>query len=272
VISDRDECGLAINRTGIETLYGAHGEHAVQSLRALVGKTLFDCAEWGILSTDPLERSIGIACLSALSQKFLSCSKVRKRGYISHCWKTSEDFVKDFPPVTRIIHPEETVAVIGNGSQVVPLQNTCRKLQVISLVPKETFESIVIDEESVTLPAAIEYYTPDDSEKVLGAADIVLLNTATLVDNSFERYLHEAKNARLIGMFGLGSSLIPDAFFERGVGMFSSFRIIDPASFATAIKNDYDIECSMKIAQKEYLMMRQGSAFQAPDHGSHPAC
>jgi len=270
ITSDLNECGLAINRTGIDTFYGMHGKQAIQTLRTLVGKPLFDCAEWGILSTDPLERSIGIACLSALSQKFLSCSGVRKRGYISQCWKTNEDFVKNFPPVSRIINPEEIVAVVGNGSQIIPLHNKCRKLQVISPAPRVTFESVVIDKESVILPTAIEYYAPDDSEKILGAADIVFLSTATLVDNSFEKYLKEAKNARLIGMYGLGSSLIPDAFFERGIGMFSSFRIIDPTTFATAMENDYDMECSMKIAQKEYLMMRQDTAFRAPDHGIHP--
>lgn len=272
ITSDKNECGLAINRTGVDTFYGTHGKKAIRTLRTRIGKPLFDCAEWGILSTDPLERSIGIACLSALSQKFLSCSGVRKRGYISQCWKTNEDFVKDFPPVSRIIHPEEIVAVVGNGCQIIPLHNKCRKLQVISLAPGETFESVVIDKESVGIPAAIEYYAPNDSEKILGAADIVFLNTATLVDNSFEKYINEAKNARLIGMYGLGTSLIPDAFFERGIGMFSSFRIIDSTSFATAMKNEYDMECSMKIAQKEYLMMRQDIAFRVPDHSIHPGC
>lgn len=228
----------------------------LRTLRSYIGKPLFDIAEWGILSQEPMKRSIGIACMSALSQRFLGCNGIRRRGFISQCWKNSEKFVQDFPAISHVINPDETVAVVGYGSQIAPLNTWCRKLSVIQLRPPETFESVIIDEECVSLPTAIEYHPPQETANVLGTADVVLLSTSTLVDNSFELYVNAAKNARLIGIFGLGSSLIPDSFFERGVDFFSSFRIIDSESFAAAMEHDYDMEYSMQNSQKQYLMMR----------------
>ncbi|MCX6689150.1 MAG: DUF364 domain-containing protein [Methanoregula sp.] len=262
VIGSRNECGIAINSVDINTLYGTQGEPTIQTLRTFLGKHLFTLAEQGIQSQDPLERSIGIACMSALSQKFLGCTGTRRRGYLSQCWKTGDEFVRDFPTMSHVITPDETVAVVGYESQITPLRTWCRKLHVIHVNPPETLESVLIDNECADLPSAIEYHASGDSERILAAADVVLLSTSTLVDNSFERHMRSAKNARLIGMFGLGSSLIPDAFFERGVDMFSSFRIIDPESFVIAMENDYDMEHSMKTAQKQYLMMRPDVVFR----------
>jgi len=261
VIGARNECGLAINSAGVGSIYGKQGEPDLKTLRTFIGKPLFDIAEWGILSQEPLKRSIGIACMSALSQKFLGCNGIRKRGFMSQCWKAGGEFVQDYPALSHIINLDETVAVVGYGSQITPLNTWCRKLHVIDIRPPETFESVIIDEECVDLPTAIEYHPPHDTANILGAADVVLISTSTLVDNSFELYVDAAKNARLIGIFGLGSSLIPDAFFERGVDIFSSFRIIDPVSFAMAMETDYDMEYSMKNSQKQYLMMRPSADF-----------
>jgi uncharacterized protein (DUF4213/DUF364 family) len=261
VIGARNECGLAINSAGVGSIYGKQGEPDLRTLRSFIGTPLFDIAEWGILSQEPLKRSIGIACMSALSQRFLGCNGIRKRGFISQCWKAGEEFVQDFPAISHIINLDETVAVVGYGSQIPPLNTWCRKLHVLDVRPPETFESVIIDKECVSLPTAIEYHPPHDTTNILGTADVVLLSTSTLVDNSFELYVDAAKNARLIGIFGLGSSLIPDAFFERGVDFFSSFRIIDPISFATALETDYDMEYSMKNSQKQYLMMRPDANF-----------
>jgi len=261
VIGSRDECGIATNSIDINTFYGRSGEPAIRALRTLIGKPLFTLAEEGILSDDPLERSIGIACMSALSQKFLGCNGIRRRGYLSQCWKTGDEFVQDFPVFSRVITPDQTVAVVGYGRQIAPVHAWCRKLHIIQVNPLETLESVLIDDECNDLPSAIEYHTPDESERVLGAADVVLMSTSTLVDNTFEQHIRSAKNARLIGMYGIGSSLIPDAFFERGVDMFSSFRIINPLSFNNAMENDYDMEHSMNITQKQYLMMRPDADF-----------
>jgi uncharacterized protein (DUF4213/DUF364 family) len=199
--------------------------------------------------------------MSALSQKFLGCNGIRRRGYLSQCWKTGDEFIQDFPAISQVITPDQTVVVVGYGSQIAPIHTCCRKIHVIHINPPETLESVLIDDECTGLPSVVEYHSPDDSKRILGAADVVLLSTSTLVDNSFDRHIKAAKNARVIGMYGIGSSLIPDAFFEYGVDMFSSFRIINPLSFNNAMENDYDMEHCMKITQKQYLMMRPNADF-----------
>jgi len=254
--SSRDECGIATNFTGTNSFYGTDGQKLIPYLHSCIGKPLFDLAETGIASQDLLKRAIGIAALSALSQKFLGCNGIRKRGYLSECWKTNDEFVQNYPAISHIVNLDEIVAVTGYGNQISALHTWCRELHVINLNFPETFETITIDKENYRLPNNIVYHTEPGSEKIFGSADIVLLSTSTLVDNSFSRLLSVAKNARLVGIYGTGASLIPDAFFDAGVDLFSSFRIVDPVTFSNGMKNDYDMEYSMKNTQKQYLMMR----------------
>ncbi|MEN6397267.1 MAG: DUF364 domain-containing protein [Methanoregula sp.] len=254
--SSHNECGIATNFIGTNSFYGNDEENTITYLNSCIGKPLFDLAKMGIASQDLLKRAIGIAALSALSQKFLGCNGIRKRGYLSECWKTNDEFVQDYPAISHIVNLDDIVAVVGYGSQISSLHSWCRELHILSLRFPETFESVTIDEENSTLPENIVYHTQSESETVLSSADVVFISTSTLVDNSFSHFLHAAKNARLIGLYGVGASLIPDAFFDEGVDLFSSFRIVDPVSFCTGMKNDYDMECSMKNTQKQYLMMR----------------
>ncbi|MFA7694514.1 MAG: DUF364 domain-containing protein [Methanoregula sp.] len=256
ITGSHDECGIATNCAGINAFYGIQGRDVIPDLHTFIGKPLFDLAETGIVSQDLQKRAIGIAALSALSQKFLGCNGVRKRGYHSECWKSSDEFVQNYPAISHIVNLDDIVAVVGYGNQVSSLHSWCRELHVINLRFPETFETIIIDKENGTLPGNIIYHQQSEFETTLGSADVVLLGTSTLVDNSFGRLLHAAKNARLIGIYGLGASLIPDAFFDDGVDLFSSFRIVNPQEFSTGMKNDYDMEYSMKNAQKQYMMMR----------------
>ncbi|MFA5331881.1 MAG: DUF364 domain-containing protein [Methanoregula sp.] len=265
VAGSRDECGLAINCAGIGCIYGTEGEQRLLNAKSHLGTPLFDLAETGIAAEDPLTRSMGIAALSALSQKFLGCRGIRNRGFLSQCWKTGDEFIRNYPAISHVINLDDTVAVAGYGGQVIPLHNWCRRLHVVHLNLPETFESVVIDKESTNLPTNIEWHPDGSEELVIGRADVVLLSTSTLVDNSFSRLMAAAKNARLIGIYGLGSSLVPDAFFERGIDLFSSFRITEPGPFIVGMENDYDMESSMKAAQKQYLMMRPEA-----DIGSSP--
>ncbi|MFA6363691.1 Rossmann-like domain-containing protein [Methanoregula sp.] len=256
ITSSHNECGIATNCVGINTMYGTEGQKAITNLHSCIGKPLFDLAKTGIESQDLHKRALGIAALSALSQKFLGCNGIRKRGYLSECWKASDEFVQDYPAISHIVNLDDIVAIAGYGSQISSLHAWCRELHVINLRFPETFETVTIDKENSTMPGNIVCHTQPESEKILGNADVVLLSTSTLVDNSFSRLLHAAKNARLVGIYGVGASLIPDAFFDEGVDLFSSFRIVDPVAFCVGMKNDNDMDYSMMNAQKQYLMMR----------------
>jgi uncharacterized protein (DUF4213/DUF364 family) len=127
----------------------------------------------------------------------------------------------------------------------------------------------MVDREHDGLPKNIISPAQPGNEIAIGRADVVFLSTSTIVDNSFSRLLHAARNARLIGVFGLGGSLIPDAFFDAGIDFYASYRITDPVEFVNGMKNDHDMEYSMGYTQKQYLMMRKQAGDQAfPVSGS----
>ena len=75
VLGSNNECGVAANFTGIHAAHETRAEN--QKFLDLIGKTLFEIADQGIHATDCMERSVGVAALSALSQQYLGCSSVR---------------------------------------------------------------------------------------------------------------------------------------------------------------------------------------------------
>ncbi len=85
VLGSNDECGVAANFTGIHA-----GRTENQKFLDLIGKSLFEIANWGIHSGDLMERSVGIAALMctlpATYRKFIGtgpgipCPGLDKRG------------------------------------------------------------------------------------------------------------------------------------------------------------------------------------------------
>ena len=63
-------------------------------------------------------------------------------------------------------------------------------------------------------------------------------------------------NARLVGLYGPGGSLIPDEFFNRDIDFITSFHITDPVRFSDDMINDHDMEFSIRTTQKQYMFMR----------------
>ena len=92
----------------------------------MIHQPLFEVAATGIQSGNLLERSLGIAALSALSQKFFSCSSVRKRRYLSECWKATDPFTREYPALSRFVSMDDVVVIVGQGAEIRDLRGRCR--------------------------------------------------------------------------------------------------------------------------------------------------
>jgi uncharacterized protein (DUF4213/DUF364 family) len=254
VLGSNNECGIAANLTGIS---GPNRDRAENSrFMSLIGKPLFEIADKGIRATDLQERSIGIAAMNALSQQYLGSSSIRNRGFLAQSWIPGDKLVQRYPNIARLVTKNDTVAVIGYENEVRHLRGRCRNLHVTDIRPKETFETMIIDRSIMYGPRAIIVHSGKESEQVLSAADVVFINASTLVNGTFENLIQYTGRARLVGIYGFGGSLIPDAFFEKDIDFITSFRISDPGRFSDDMINDHDMDYSIRTTQKQFMFMR----------------
>jgi uncharacterized protein len=251
VLGSNDECGLAANFMGI------HADGAEnQKFLGLIGKPLFEIANWGIHSTNLMERSLGVAALSALSQQHLGSSSVRDRGFLAQGWMSGDKLIHHYPTISRLVNRKDIVVVVGYGNEVRQFRGRCRELHVTDIRPKETFETVIIENCITHGPRDIIVHSAIENEQVLKIADVVIITGSTLVNNTFEDLMSYTGNARLVGLYGPGASLIPDEFFNRDIDFITSFHIADPVRFSDDMINDHDMEFSIRTTQKQYMFMR----------------
>jgi uncharacterized protein (DUF4213/DUF364 family) len=115
---------------------------------------------------------------------------------------------------------------------------------------------MIIDKSITHGPRDIIVHSANENEHVLKIADVVIITASTLVNNTFEGLVNYTTNARLVGLYGPGGSLIPDEFLNRDIDFITSFHISDPVRFADDMINDYDMEFSIRATQKQYMFMR----------------
>lgn len=82
----------------------------------------------------------------------------------------------------------------------------------------------------------------------------MIITASTLVNGTFAEVMGYASKARLVGLYGPSASLLPDVFFEQGVGAVFSFRVTDPKAFVHDTMNDIDMEAAIKERQMPYLL------------------
>jgi uncharacterized protein (DUF4213/DUF364 family) len=256
VLGSNDECGMARSFTGIHTIFGEPAIPETRKFLNLMGKSLFEIADWGIHSTDLQERSIGIATMNALSQPFLGSSSVVNRGFLAQSWIPGDKLIQQYPTISRLVTKKDIVVVAGYGNEVRNLRNKCRELHVMDIHSKETFGTVIIDKGITYGPKDFTIHSEKENEKVLGIADVVVISASTLVNNTFDEIMKFSIKAHLIGIYGPGGSLIPDVFFERGIDFITSFHIADPSRFSDDMINDHDTDFCVRTAQTQYMLMR----------------
>jgi len=254
LLGSNNECGMAENFSGIP---GASGDRA-ENIRFLnlIGKSLFEIADWGIHSANLLERSLGIAAINALSQPYLASSLIRDRGFLAQCWITGDKLVQRYPTISRLVTKNDIVAVIGYGNEVRNLRGRCRELHVTDIRPRETFETVIFDKTIMYGPRDVNVHSGRENEQVLNEADVVFIAASTLVNGTFGNIMRWTCKARLVGIYGVGGSLIPDAFFENGIDFITSFRISDPARFSDDMINEHNMDDTIRTTQTQFMFMR----------------
>lgn len=266
VIGSQSECGIAGHFSENPELYTNRNHPEILRLQGMVGKPLFEIAEQGINSENMQDRSLAIAAMSALSQQFLGCSAIRKRGYLAQCWMATDSIVQQYPMISRLITKDDVVAVVGYDNLAQSLRGHCRELHVVDKNPPETFRTVLIDHTVTYGPLDIHIHTTNEMQDILGLADVVLLPASSLVDDTFRKLVNYTHHARLVGLYGMSGSLIPDEFFMQGVDFITSFRINNPPRFIESIQYDTDMAYVVRMTQRHYLVMRPDA-----DPGRPPA-
>jgi hypothetical protein len=257
------ECGIAPYYGDVPGRGPDTPAQVLKQVQSLVGMPLLVLPDLKLSLNAVLDSSIKLAVLCALSQPFLGCPSIRKTGWQAECWRAGDPFIQDNPVLSRLIRPDDIVAVAGPHTGCRGLWEICRELHMLTPDPATEPETFEVSANVSAGPTRIHRHSFEDQQEVLGNADVVLLPSSTLVNGTFERFLGYAKNARLTGLVGTGASLVPDAFFSRGIDFIQSCRTVDTRRFIDTFMNDPDPVPGLCNFQKEYLFARQ-------DRGSSP--
>lgn len=156
----------------------------------------------------PLEKAMGIAVLNALSA---SCwRKVPPRGY-------AVAFGTD--PVDDLNIPDGArVVVIG---ALVPYFKMLKaRRQPFHILEKDT--RTLKDEE-------IPYFVPPErAGEVISQADYLIITGTTVLNDTLEGILAQVRPQATVVVVGPTASMLPEAFFQRGVNAIGSIAVTNP--------------------------------------------
>ncbi len=159
---------------------------------------------WG---GNPLKKTMGIAVLNALS---------------ALCWKKQ-------PPATYKIRTgadalDET-AIPDEGYVVVvgALIPTIRKLKQRG----KPFGILELDPSTLKNDEMEFYISPEQAPEMVSRADLLVVTGTTLINDTLEGLLHTRHPGSRVVVVGPTASMIPDAFFRRGVCTLGGVMVTD---------------------------------------------
>lgn len=162
-----------------------------------------------------LERVLGIATLNALAQLAAesrvpaSCEEVEGLDAFA----------------AAEVQPNETVVVIGAFGPFL------RRLRAIGA------RHVVLEKDPTLLkPHELPYYRPaHQALDVVPHADVLFITGATLANETFGGLIALARPAARLILVGPTVPIIPDAFFDCGVGIVAGVKVNDPDAFMDVI-------------------------------------
>jgi len=173
----------------------------------LRGRNAVEVAEEA-LSGSSLQRAVGIAVINALSNDYLA--QGQSPGYVV---KSGAD------PLDELTLPEDAyVVVVGALAPYLKMLKTRGK------------PFCVLEQDPATLkPDEMAFYAPAEqvSEKV-PHADVLIVTGTTLINGTLEGLLTLARRDAQVAVVGPTASMLPDAFFRRGVYAVGGVRVSDP--------------------------------------------
>ncbi len=186
-------------------------------------------------SLDPnvLKSAIGIATLNGLSQ-----------------WIIESENPKDYQLVVDkdgfdLLHiqPRETVSLIGAfGPYIRRLKAMGNPFYIIEKNP------------SALRPEEIKYFKPDSELKTaIENSQVVIITGTAIVNHTIDSVLSWISNEKRTAIIGPTASLLPDAFFTKGVRVMAGIRILNSDRMLKLLRQGgsaYHLlkECAEKIA------------------------
>lgn len=154
-----------------------------------------------------LKKALGIAVLNALS---------------SICWKKSPpkdySFELGADPLDNIEFPDDAYVVVV-GALVPYLKKLKRRGRPFGILEKDT-RTLKPDE----LPF---YVPPEKANEAIAKANWLIITGTTLINNTLEDILSFSKPGAEIIVVGPTASMLPDAFFSRGVKAIGGVKVTD---------------------------------------------
>jgi len=160
------------------------------------------------LSGPPLQRALAIAVMNALSN---ACwAKEAPRGYTMR---------SGIDPLDDLCLPSGAFAVVVGA--LVPY---------LRLLKKRGERFCVLEQDPATLkPDEMPFYMPAGRAfEVVPQADILIATGTTLINGTLDGLLALTKPGAVIVVVGPTASILPEAFFRRGVRIVGGIRVTDP--------------------------------------------
>jgi uncharacterized protein (DUF4213/DUF364 family) len=157
---------------------------------------------------NPLKKAIGIATMNALSSAYWECCPpyeyVIKRGF---------DAFDDLQ-----LAEDAHVTVIG---ALVPILKALKKRGKPFSILEKDIRTLKEEE--------LEFYVPlEKADAAIRRADVLVITGTTLINDTLEGILKNAKKNANIMVVGPTASMLPDAFFSRGVSSIGGIIVNKP--------------------------------------------
>jgi uncharacterized protein (DUF4213/DUF364 family) len=185
------------------------------------------------LDSNVLKSAIGVATMNAISQSILDSGD--GDGY--RIVKKTDGFdLLD-------IQPDETIALIGAFT---PYIHRLKRMGNPFFIIEKNSQALRSDE--------MKWYRPEaEMASTLGRSDAVIMTGTAMVNHTIDAILSFITDRHRVAIIGPTASMIPDAFFERGVQVMAGVRISNPLQMLNILKQGgsaYHLlkECSEKIA------------------------
>jgi uncharacterized protein (DUF4213/DUF364 family) len=185
------------------------------------------------LDPNVIKSAIGVATLNALSQMIVESG--RQGEY---------EIIRDRDGFNLLnIEPHETVSLIGAFGPYI------RRLKMMGnpfFIIEKNSQTLRLDE--------MKYFKPEaEMRDALEKSGVAILTGTSIVNHTIDHILSLLRNGIRAGIIGPTASMIPDAFFKRGVHVMAGIEIQKPDIMIKILKqggSGYHLmkECGEKIA------------------------
>jgi uncharacterized protein (DUF4213/DUF364 family) len=185
------------------------------------------------LDSNVVKSAIGVATLNAVSQLILESANGMEY-----------QLIRDRDGFNLLnIEPHETVSLIGAFGPYI------RRLKMMGnpfFIIEKNSQTLRLDE--------MKYYKPESEMRdALEKSGVAILTGTSIVNHTIDHILSLLRNGIRTAIIGPTASMIPDAFFKRGVHVMAGIQISNPDLMIKILKqggSGYHLmnECGEKIA------------------------